>query len=127
MNARRTADCCAELDRLRACIRLLEQRVANQADTIRHERAEARRWRDAFESSAGAAWQLDLAGFPERLRSLRMAHGWTQGELATRVRMTSAAVSMWEGGRAHPRWPLVPVLTDVLGVTAAELLGGVRR
>lgn len=117
----------AEIERLRRRVRELEQRVANQADTIRHERFEALRWRDAYQQATGSGWKLDVEGFPARLCRLRAARRLTQSDLAELVGVTGPSICLWEKGRVHPRWSSVPRLAEALGVTAAELLGAERR
>ena len=40
--------------------------------------------------------------FAARLRELREAKGWSQGELASRVGVSQDAIALWERGRREP-------------------------
>lgn len=71
----------------------------------------------------------NAADVGQRIRSIREARGWTQSDLAARLRRTQTAISYWESGRrALSLDDLVDVAT-ILGVSSAELLpdGHVRR
>lgn len=56
------------------------------------------------------------------IRRLRESYDMTQEELARRVGMTAASVSMWESGRAIPRVQTLQKLADLFGTTAAVLM-----
>ncbi len=55
---------------------------------------------------------------------LRKANGMTQRELAEQLNVSDKAVSRWERDEAMPDLTLIPVLADIFGVTADELLRG---
>ncbi len=57
---------------------------------------------------------------------LRKANGLTQRELAEQLNVSDKAVSRWERDEAMPDLTLIPVLADIFGVTADELLRGQR-
>lgn len=57
---------------------------------------------------------------------LRKAGQMTQKELAEKLHITDKAVSKWERGLSCPDIALLPALADVLGVTAGELLSGIK-
>ncbi len=57
---------------------------------------------------------------------LRKANGLTQRELAEKLNVSDKAVSRWERDEAMPDLTLIPVLADIFGVTADELLRGQR-
>lgn len=57
---------------------------------------------------------------------LRKAGHMTQKELAEKLHITDKAVSKWERGLSCPDIALLPALADVLGVTAGELLSGIK-
>ena len=59
--------------------------------------------------------------------ALRKSAGMTQQDLAERVGVTNKSVSRWENGECAPDLTLIPVLADLFGVTADELLRGERR
>ena len=55
---------------------------------------------------------------------LRRARGMTQQQLADALHVSNKAVSRWERDESFPDLALVPVIADMLGVTADELLRG---
>lgn len=59
----------------------------------------------------------------ERIRSLRMALGMTQGDLAEKMNVTDKAVSKWERGLSRPDIDSLPKLAETLGTTVQELCG----
>lgn len=63
---------------------------------------------------------LDMA---ERIRSMRLARGYTQERLARALGLTPAAVSKWECAQALPDVALLGPLAAALGTTTDELLG----
>ncbi len=62
----------------------------------------------------------------EFLATLRKAHGFTQQEVADRLGVSNKTVSAWERGTALPDILLLPVLAELYGVTADEILAGER-
>lgn len=59
--------------------------------------------------------------------ALRREKGLTQRELASLLGVSDKAVSKWERGECFPDITLIPPLAAYLGVTADELLAGVRQ
>ncbi|MBD5530888.1 MAG: response regulator [Lachnospiraceae bacterium] len=59
----------------------------------------------------------------EVIRSKRQEKNLTQAELAERLKVTPQAVSRWEMGISYPDIAMVPKISEVLRVTADELLG----
>ncbi len=57
---------------------------------------------------------------------LRKAAGMTQRELAEKLNVSDKAVSRWERDETLPDLTLIPVLAEMFGVTADELLRGQR-
>ncbi len=57
---------------------------------------------------------------------LRKASGMTQRQLAEKLNVSDKAVSRWEREETLPDLTLIPVLADIFGVTADELLRGCR-
>ncbi len=57
---------------------------------------------------------------------LRKANGMTQKELAERLNVSDKAVSRWERDESLPDLTLIPVIAELFGVTADELLRGER-
>lgn len=59
-----------------------------------------------------------------RISRYRKAKGMTQEELASKLGVSSQAVSKWENDASCPDISLLPQLCSVLGITADELLTG---
>ena len=60
------------------------------------------------------------------ITELRKLKQMTQKDLAARLNVTDKAVSKWERGLSCPDISLLPSLSEILGVTIGELLGGER-
>ena len=60
----------------------------------------------------------------ELISELRKYKGMTQKDLAEQLGVTDKAVSKWERGHIYPDISLIIPLSDLLGVTANELLSG---
>jgi putative transcriptional regulator len=58
--------------------------------------------------------------FAGRLKELRTAKGWTQGELAEKAQLSKAGIADLEQGRRVPSWPTVLALGSALGVKCDE-------
>lgn len=58
-----------------------------------------------------------------KIRELRNNHHFTQEELASKLNVTSQAVSRWECGISLPDISMIPLLSKTLFVSADELLG----
>lgn len=61
------------------------------------------------------------------LAALRKAKGLTQKELAEMLGVSDKAVSRWERDECAPDIMLIPVLADIYGVTADEIIRGERK
>ena len=59
-----------------------------------------------------------------RIAILRISKGWSQAELARRIRVSTSAVGMYEQGRREPSLGLLVRLAQELGVTTDYLLKG---
>lgn len=59
----------------------------------------------------------------ENIKSLRMAKGLSQEELASRIHVVRQTVSKWEKGLSVPDAEMVSRLAEELGTTVAALLG----
>ncbi len=57
------------------------------------------------------------------IRYMRQKRNLTQAELAAALNITPQAVSRWEMGISYPDIAMVPVISEVLQVSADELLG----
>lgn len=62
-------------------------------------------------------------GFGEKLRSLRIKAGLTQLDIAEKLDVSAAAIGAWENGRAKPRLTKLGQLAELLGTSAADLMG----
>lgn len=58
------------------------------------------------------------------ISNLRKEKSMTQKDLADKLNATSKAVSKWETGQGYPEITTIPMLAEILGVTAGELLNG---
>lgn len=91
--------------------------------------------RDKLELSKAAAWirivhkvvyGVEMEGFMnigEIIKNRRKNRNITQAELAELLNITPQAVSRWEMGISLPDIAMVPKISEVLWVTADELLG----
>lgn len=68
--------------------------------------------------------QMDQEATGAIIRQRREALGITQAELAQRLSVTDKSVSKWETGRGWPDITLIPALSEALGLSLTELLGG---
>jgi transcriptional regulator with XRE-family HTH domain len=59
-----------------------------------------------------------------RIAAIRKAWGWTQGDLAARLRLKTAAISAWERGKATPTGTSLISLAALLNTTPEALLEG---
>lgn len=57
----------------------------------------------------------------ENVRRLRMDKGWSQDELAARLKVEQTAVSLIENARANPTLQTLEDIAGCLGVNLAEL------
>lgn len=57
---------------------------------------------------------------------LRKARGMTQRELAEKLNVSDKSVSRWERDETYPDLTLIPIIAELFGVTADELLKGQR-
>lgn len=62
-------------------------------------------------------------GFQEELVRARKARGWSQEDLAVRIRVSRQAVSKWETGDAMPDLPKLVALADALETSLDVLCG----
>ena len=59
-----------------------------------------------------------------RIAALRRSAGWSQAELARRLKVSPSAVGMYEQGRREPSAATLVALSQVFGVTTDYLLTG---
>ncbi len=55
------------------------------------------------------------------IKTLRIARGLTQFELAKKMGVSQATVGMWETGERTPRSSKIPKLAEVLGCSIPDL------
>lgn len=65
---------------------------------------------------------LQMAGFGEKLKSLRRKAGLSQEKLARAADISTSAVTKLEAGKVEPTWRTVQALARVLGVTVLEFV-----
>jgi transcriptional regulator with XRE-family HTH domain len=58
--------------------------------------------------------------FGRKLRELRDQKGWTQGQLAEKIRVKREAIARWESGNREPGWSFVLALANALDVTCQD-------
>lgn len=58
----------------------------------------------------------------EKIASLRKAAGMTQQQLADRMGVTDKAVSKWERNLSCPDIESIPLLAEIFGISADELI-----
>ena len=61
--------------------------------------------------------------FGDKLRALRTKAGLTQLDIAEKLDVSAAAIGAWENGRAKPRLTKLGQLAELLGTSAADLMG----
>lgn len=65
-----------------------------------------------------------MQNFSENIKRYRKEAGLSQEELASRMGITSQAVSKWECGLSYPDVTLLLPLAELFGITADEMLKG---
>ena len=61
--------------------------------------------------------------FKDRLREARRAKGYTQRELAEKIKSNANTISNWEKGVSRPTTPVIEALATALRITPFDLLG----
>lgn len=61
------------------------------------------------------------------IATLRKANGMTQQDLADKLCVSNKSVSKWECDEGYPDLSLIPVIAEIFGVTADEILKGARK
>lgn len=59
----------------------------------------------------------------DRLKEIRKAKGWNQGDLAREMMVSRSTVAMWETGANEPPMPTLERLAELLETSPAYLLG----
>ena len=59
-----------------------------------------------------------------RIAMLRRAAGWSQAELAEKLKISPSAVGMYEQGRREPAVQMLAVLSELFGVSIDYLVTG---
>lgn len=59
-----------------------------------------------------------------RIAALRRSAGWSQAELAEKLKISPSAVGMYEQGRREPAVQMLVALSDVFGVSIDYLVTG---
>ncbi|MDR0854627.1 MAG: helix-turn-helix domain-containing protein [Clostridiales Family XIII bacterium] len=65
----------------------------------------------------------ELLSLSEKLKRLREKFGFTQAELADKLKLTRSAVNAWEMGNAVPSTEVIIKLARIFSVSADYLLG----
>jgi len=61
--------------------------------------------------------------FGETLKALRYRTNLTQTELAARIKVCPAQISIWEKGKTEPGAYAVMVLAETFGISSEQILG----
>ncbi|MFZ2576609.1 helix-turn-helix domain-containing protein [Lactococcus hircilactis] len=61
--------------------------------------------------------------FGDKLKAIRKAKQMTQGELAVRLRVSTAIIAAYEQGKSYPSVAVLINICDILGTSADYLLG----
>ncbi|MBV8048083.1 MAG: helix-turn-helix transcriptional regulator [Paludibacterium sp.] len=73
-------------------------------------------------------WNSDRdTAFGVRIAKARNAKGWSLAQLADRLNVSRAMVGHWEKGNRAIKHADLATLCQILGVSADELLFGIRR
>jgi len=75
-------------------------------------------WRDREAGDQEGTFML----LGDRVRELRKEHGWSQGELGTRIGTDAGRISRYEGGKITPSLEALVRLADVLEVSVDYLV-----
>ena len=58
----------------------------------------------------------------ERIKTMRLARGMSQGDLAAALHCGQSTVAMWEGGQRQPDLDMIDYLADVFNVPPYAIL-----
>jgi transcriptional regulator with XRE-family HTH domain len=72
---------------------------------------------------AGRPTTKEAPAFGQRLAALRKQRGWTQAELATRLKTTVKMVTYYEREAANPTSKTIESIAKVFGISSAEFMG----
>lgn len=64
-----------------------------------------------------------MLNFGNRLRVLRTGKGWTQEELASRLRLTKSVVSAYETSLRYPSYDILIRICSIFNVSSDYMLG----
>lgn len=64
-----------------------------------------------------------MKSISRNIRKKRLAFGWTQTELASKLGVQYQTVSKWETGTTFPDITILPAIADVLDISLDELFG----
>ncbi len=64
-----------------------------------------------------------MDGFGEKIKEFRLAKGWSQKELATKIGLSQGAIFYWENDIKEPTISALKKLCEVFDVSADYLLG----
>lgn len=64
-----------------------------------------------------------MLNFGNRLRALRTGKGWTQEELASRLRLTKSVVSAYETSLRYPSYDILIRICSIFNVSSDYMLG----
>ena len=70
---------------------------------------------------------MDNRKFGAMIAAMRKENAMTQKDLAERLGVSAMAIARWEKGKRYPEISLLPLMSEVLGISPGELLSGERN
>jgi len=70
---------------------------------------------------------MDNRKFGAMIAAMRKENAMTQKDLAERLGVSAMAIARWEKGKGYPEISLLPLMSEVLGISPGELLSGERN
>ncbi len=70
---------------------------------------------------------MDRSLVGKNIAELRKKYGWTQFDLANKLRVSDKAISKWECGTGYPEITQLPALAEIFNVSVDYLLRGEHR
>ena len=68
----------------------------------------------------------EFKGFGKRIETFRKQKGFTQEDIASKLGITSQAVSKWENDLSYPDIEIIPTICAILDVTLDDIFGRIK-
>lgn len=69
----------------------------------------------------------EFKGFGNRIETFRKQKGITQEDLASKLGITSQAVSKWENGLSYPDIEIIPAICAILDISLDDIFGKIKK